>query len=197
MPITTSNGMTVVDDLGSRPDGPGIIQQLGNEVDAFYGSKVATAADLPGSGEFAGQRVWLVDVKRHATWNGSAWSIPQSYEVVATSTNVTGTSPIDIAGLSQVVVSSGTSDVFTVAVSAEMRLISASAASYLSLLVDSNAQPRQIAVGGAAGTYFTAAKVWKITGLAAGNHTIKVRGSNFATATCEVTTNSQMNIDKS
>jgi len=73
MSITTTNGMVILDDLDSRPNGPGIIQQLGNQVDAFYGGKVANAAALPASGDFDGQRVWLIDVKGYAVWNGAAW----------------------------------------------------------------------------------------------------------------------------
>lgn len=72
MALTTTNGMSI-DDLSTAPNGPGLAQQLGNQVDAFYGGNVANAAALPASGKFPGQRVWLVDVKSHAVWDGAAW----------------------------------------------------------------------------------------------------------------------------
>jgi hypothetical protein len=72
MSLQTTSGMTI-DGLEVQPNGPGLVQQLGNQVDEFYGKNVANAAALPASGKFAGQRIWLVDVKSHAVWDGSAW----------------------------------------------------------------------------------------------------------------------------
>lgn len=80
MALTTTNGMSI-DDLSAAPNGPGLAQQLGNQVDAFYGGSVANAAALPASGKFAGQRVWLVDVKSHAIWTGSAWDYDTAWVV--------------------------------------------------------------------------------------------------------------------
>lgn len=70
--IGTTNGMQV-SDLSAAPSLPGYSLELGNQVDVFYGSNVASAANLPASGKFAGQRVWLVDVKGWAVWDGSKW----------------------------------------------------------------------------------------------------------------------------
>jgi hypothetical protein len=72
MSLQTTNGMAI-DDTSAAPNGPGLVQQLGNQVDAFYGSNVASAANLPASGKFAGQSVWLVDVKGWGVWDGSKW----------------------------------------------------------------------------------------------------------------------------
>ena len=72
MALTTTNGMSI-DGLDAAPNGPGLVQQLGNQVDQFYGGNVASAGALPASGKFPGQRVWLVDVKGWAEWNGTAW----------------------------------------------------------------------------------------------------------------------------
>jgi hypothetical protein len=74
MPITTTNGMLIdVALTGVPPNGPDLVQKLGDAVDAFYGKNVANAAALPASGGFPGQRIWLVDVKGWAEWNGTAW----------------------------------------------------------------------------------------------------------------------------
>lgn len=75
MALLTQNGMSI-DDLTTTPNGPGLVQQLGNQVDQLYGGSVANAAALPASGKFAGQRVWLVDSKSFAEWNGTAWVKP-------------------------------------------------------------------------------------------------------------------------
>jgi hypothetical protein len=72
MALTTTNGMSI-DDLGGAPNGPGLVQQLGNQVDDFYGKSVANAPGLPVAGKFPGQRVWLVDVKGWALWDGAKW----------------------------------------------------------------------------------------------------------------------------
>lgn len=71
---TTTNGMDV-DDLGGAANGPALALNLGNQVDAFYGASVANFAGLPASGDFAGQRVWLIDVKQHAIWDGTGWEL--------------------------------------------------------------------------------------------------------------------------
>jgi hypothetical protein len=68
----TTNGMEV-SDLSAPPSLTGFSLELGNQVDEWYGKKVSTANDLPPSGRFAGQRVWLVDVKGWAMWTGGEW----------------------------------------------------------------------------------------------------------------------------
>lgn len=74
MALTTTNGMTI-DGLDAAPNGPGLVQQLGNQIDEWYGKVVANAAALPASGRFSGQRIWLTDVSSHAVWNAakSTW----------------------------------------------------------------------------------------------------------------------------
>lgn len=71
--VSAPNGMVIIDDLTAAPNGPGIVKQLADQVDEFYGKSYANAAALPASGKFPGQRVWLVDVKGWGVWNGSAW----------------------------------------------------------------------------------------------------------------------------
>lgn len=84
MALTTTNGMSV-DGLDAAPNGPGLAQQLGNQVDEFYGKSVANAAALPVSGKYAGQRVWLIDVKSHAVWTGTGWD----YDIRPGTTGIT------------------------------------------------------------------------------------------------------------
>jgi len=69
---TTSHGLPypVLSDDNNPPED---IQALAQGVDAAYGGSVANAGDLPASGAFPGQRVWLVDVKGFAVWNGTTW----------------------------------------------------------------------------------------------------------------------------
>lgn len=69
---TTSTGLrypALTDDNAPPVD----LQKLAEDVDATYGPNVANAGALPASGKFAGQRIWLTDVKGWAVWNGSTW----------------------------------------------------------------------------------------------------------------------------
>lgn len=65
---TTTNGMEFAD-LNEAPNGPAALLQLGNEVDAFYGKKVANVAALPVTGDLPGQRVYVEDIDTVAVWN--------------------------------------------------------------------------------------------------------------------------------
>lgn len=68
----TANGLPYPQ-LNDSNNPPADIQALALKVDTIYGGNVANFAALPASGDFIGQRKWLVDVKRFATWNGTVW----------------------------------------------------------------------------------------------------------------------------
>lgn len=82
--LPTTNGMQV-SDFSAAPSLPGYSLELGNQVDAFYGGKVANSGALPAAGKFAGQRVWLTDRKGFAVWTGTGWD----YDVAPTTTGIT------------------------------------------------------------------------------------------------------------
>jgi hypothetical protein len=196
MALTTTNGMSI-DDLGGAPNGPGLVQQLGNQVDDFYGKSVANAAALPAAGKFAGQRLWMVDVEEHATWNGTAWTWPTTWAATATDTNITGTSAVTITGMSIAAVAQSTKDVFYITITADLRFTTASAATSISLFRNGASVPGgQIVQGGPANMYGTPSKVWRITGLTPGTHTFTAQGSNFTAATAVVTGNSQIHVQR-
>lgn len=62
--------------LTEDADGPTAFRLLAQAVDDQYGDSVATAADLPAAGTFAGQQVWVIATKTMATWNGTSWDNP-------------------------------------------------------------------------------------------------------------------------
>lgn len=71
--MTTSTNGLPVPDLSDDNNPPADLLALANAVDAAYGRNVANFAALPAAGSFAGQRIWLVDVKQFAIWDGAAW----------------------------------------------------------------------------------------------------------------------------
>lgn len=90
MALLTTNGMSI-DDLTAAPNGPGLVQQLGNQVDQFYGSSVANAAALPASGKFLGQMMFVTDVRELATWDGIIWQgVTRTYNPAVTGATATG-----------------------------------------------------------------------------------------------------------
>lgn len=52
---------------------PADFKALAEAIDAIYGANVANFAALPAAGDFVGQRIFLVDVKQYAQWDGSSW----------------------------------------------------------------------------------------------------------------------------
>jgi len=180
---------------GEQADGPDAFQDLAIAVDAAYGGKVDNAGVLPTAGTFPGQRIWMLDVRAFAVWTGSAWAVPLDVELAASgNTSLTGTSLIDIAGLTYTVTSTGTTDIFDVIVTVDMRPSTSTPGTDIRLMVDGVARPSTIALIAGAGTGFTMSGTWKVTGLTAGSHVIKAAGQNFATATVITTGNSKMNI---
>jgi len=73
MPNTT-NGLPYPV-LTDENNPPADIQALAEATDETYGRVVASATDLPVSGKFAGQRVWLTNAQGYAIWNGAAWTL--------------------------------------------------------------------------------------------------------------------------
>lgn len=71
--MASTNGM-VFDDLSDAPNGPALADLIGNQVDLFYGAKVANVAALPATG-FPGQRKYVEDIDAVAWWDDktSAW----------------------------------------------------------------------------------------------------------------------------
>lgn len=73
---TTANGLTY-SNLTDLPNGPGQIQGLAESVDARYGASSANYAGLSAIGDpYPGMRVWLVDQKGFAVYNGTDWVEP-------------------------------------------------------------------------------------------------------------------------
>jgi hypothetical protein len=70
----TSHGLRFPE-LSDDNNPPADIQALAEDVDGTYGANAANPAALPISGDFAGQRVWLVDRKGYAVWTGTGWDI--------------------------------------------------------------------------------------------------------------------------
>lgn len=130
-----------------------------------------------------------------------AWPLKDAnanWEATCTSSvNVTGTTNTDIPGLSVNITSSGTSDVFFVHASFDVRFnASGSIANAIRLYVDGVARPSEIATNGPNGEIQNPGRTWRVTGLSAGSHTIKAMSQNFASTTVQVTTNSQLQIVK-
>lgn len=75
--------------------------------DPLIGETVATAADLPASGNWTGRSIFVADQGRVLVWSGSAWIIPSSkvagISVLAGSQLLTATAAT-ITGLSSTVV---------------------------------------------------------------------------------------------
>jgi hypothetical protein len=162
-----------------------------------FSRSVANAAALPESGTFVGQRVWLIDVEEHATWTGSAWTWPATWVVTATDTDITGTDLIAIGGMKFTAAVQSTKDVFLVTITADVRLNSASVATSISLFRNGAVVPGgQIVQGGSKDLYGTPSKVWRVTGLAPGDHTFEACAANFLPANATVTANSQMHVQR-
>lgn len=70
--MASTNGLPVPA-LSSANNPPADFLALANAVDAAYGGSVANWAALPATGNFAGKRLWVSDIKVVATWNGTGW----------------------------------------------------------------------------------------------------------------------------
>lgn len=70
--MASTNGLPVPA-LSSANNPPADFLALANAVDAAYGGSVANWAALPATGNFAGKKLWVTDIKVVATWNGTAW----------------------------------------------------------------------------------------------------------------------------
>lgn len=72
--MASTNGLPVPT-LSSANNPPADFLALANAVDAAYGGKVANTAALPAAGAFLGQKLWVIDKKAFARWNGATWTI--------------------------------------------------------------------------------------------------------------------------
>jgi hypothetical protein len=76
---------------------PADFQALAAAVDSTYGRSVTNSGSLPGAGSFAGQRIWVADIKTHAVWSGSSWinePIQAGGKVPSAAPGVNFTSPV-------------------------------------------------------------------------------------------------------
>ena len=111
-------------------------------------------------------------------------------------TTVSGTSGVTIPGKSVTVTSTGTSNVFLITASFDIRYNAAGTANLIVLYVDGVSDPRQIVTNGASGQIQTASKSWLVTGLAAGNHTFTFASANATSSNVTITANSEMQVVK-
>lgn len=110
-----------------------------------------------------------------------AGTAPDTYYLTSTGTPITGTAPFIVPGLSQTITSTGPSDLWLVDVSLDISCTTSGATNVSTLNVDGAANPSQIIYNTATGLRAENGKKYRITGLAAGNHTIDVRSYNTTT----------------